>query len=197
MPENMNGHTFHHLQKGFTLVEMLVAVSILVTALLPALFLATRGITTSVYSKNAITAKFLAEEAMEFVRNRRDSNLLSGAEWTDGFLPPCGGGVNANGCKINIFAGSYSITTGSFPGAIEECIGTDCDLLYYLSSPVSESKYGYHQSPPWQPSIFRRRVRVEQVTGNEVAVTVTMTWMDKDLPKQLEVKETLFNLTGS
>ena len=134
---------------------------------------------------------------MDFVRNKRDSNFLTpapGVDWDEGFFKGGTACVNASGCRVDVFT-----------GAIEDCQGpdSDCDLLRYIDvvdSGVLTGERIYGHTPEWTASLFRRHFRVEPENGNssdEVTVTVTVTWMDKNLPKTLEVKENLFNLLGS
>ena len=63
-------------QYGFTLIETLVAISVLVVAVTGPLTLASQSLFAAVYAKDQTTAFYLAQEAVEMVRNKRDNNLL-------------------------------------------------------------------------------------------------------------------------
>jgi type II secretory pathway pseudopilin PulG len=76
------------LTTGFTLVETLVSISIFTMSILGLMSVLASGISDSNYAKQKMTAEYLAQEGIEYVRNIRDTNVLyntSGAQvgWTD------------------------------------------------------------------------------------------------------------------
>lgn len=72
-------------QKGQGLLEALIAVSIIVTALSGVMALASQNLGASQVSSQQVVGINLAREAVEIVRNMRDSNWLSGSAWDTGF----------------------------------------------------------------------------------------------------------------
>lgn len=62
-------------QSGFTLIESLVAISILLIAVTGPLTLASKSLAYATYAKDEITGFYLAREAIDAVRNIRDANL--------------------------------------------------------------------------------------------------------------------------
>lgn len=82
-----------HSQRGFTLIEAILAVSIIVTGLVALLTLARLSIIAADATVNRIRAVAYAQEAMEVVRNIRDTNWLeydtdSTTVWNDGLFSP-------------------------------------------------------------------------------------------------------------
>lgn len=67
------------LTTGFTLVEALVAISIFTTSILGLMTILGSGISDTNYAKNKITAEYLAQEGIEYVRNLRDTSVLYNA----------------------------------------------------------------------------------------------------------------------
>ena len=59
------------LTAGFTLVEALVAISILMVAVASPMVIAQKGLNSANYSRDQMTATFLAEDALEFIKNFR------------------------------------------------------------------------------------------------------------------------------
>lgn len=61
-------------QKGFSLLELLIAVSIITVAFVALTAVAQQNIQTENINKNSLTASLLAQECLEIVRNQRDNN---------------------------------------------------------------------------------------------------------------------------
>src|SRR3989344_9247547 len=94
---------------GFTLVETLVAIFILSMAITSAMTVAQSSLQASFYSRDRISAYFLAGEAIEMIKNKRDENGIKNFEdpppadvhWLDGIASwatidpgPCGNDSN-------------------------------------------------------------------------------------------------------
>jgi prepilin-type N-terminal cleavage/methylation domain-containing protein len=97
-------------QKAFTLVETLVAISILTIALTGPLAIIAQALRSSYFSRDQITAYYLAQEAVEYIRNQRDFNGLQGVsapaaeDWlhgvaTDSDLDP----TDPNASLVNLY----------------------------------------------------------------------------------------------
>lgn len=97
-------------QKAFTLVETLVAISILTIALTGPLAIIAQALRSSYFARDQITAYYLAQEAVEYIRNQRDFNGLQGVnapaagDWlhgvaTDSDLDP----TDPNASLVNLY----------------------------------------------------------------------------------------------
>ena len=76
---------FHIPQKGFTLLETIVALAILSAAIVGPMSLVSRGISGARISKNRIIASYLAQEGMEIVRGIKEQNAIAGnTDYTGG-----------------------------------------------------------------------------------------------------------------
>src|SRR3989344_8880069 len=84
--------------KGFSLLETVVAIAILTLAMLGPLALASFPLSRASLSENEIVAYNLAEEALEFMVNKRDSRVFAGQNWDSDFTP-C---QNVNGCYVDV-----------------------------------------------------------------------------------------------
>jgi len=69
---------------GFTLVETLIAISIFSVSIIAMMSILGRGISDANYAKKKLTASYLAQEGIEYVRNMRDNAVLytGGGNWT-------------------------------------------------------------------------------------------------------------------
>jgi prepilin-type N-terminal cleavage/methylation domain-containing protein len=75
------------LRRGFSMIETLVAITMLTLAVTAPLTLAGQGLIAANYAKDQVTAFNLAQEAIELVRFHRDNQLIaigrgtSSADW--------------------------------------------------------------------------------------------------------------------
>lgn len=72
-------------RSGFTLVETLVAISIFTVSLLGIMSVLASNIANTNYAKQKITAEYLAQEGIEYARNKRDTNVISAADGQTGW----------------------------------------------------------------------------------------------------------------
>ena len=71
--------SFNH---GFTIIEALVAITILLIGVLGPMAAATRGITDGLYAGNELVATYLAQEGIELVLAKVKFNLENGGDCT-------------------------------------------------------------------------------------------------------------------
>ena len=81
------------MKKGFTIIESIVALTIIIAAVVGPFMLVTRGILASKSAKNRLIASNMAQEGIEMIRYFRDSNILASCVGTidadgDGNLDP-------------------------------------------------------------------------------------------------------------
>lgn len=167
-----------HTEKGFTFVETLVAIAILVLGVVAPLALTYQSLSASRIARNQITATFLAEEAIEYVRAIRDSNSLSGSSWLLG-LEDC---LTEGGCAID--------ETGL--DKVFQCDpNTGCGPLLYNSE---TAVYSYEESGNATTSPFTRTTRItETIVNQEANVAVTVSWRDGTTQRNVSIDEILFN----
>src|SRR3989344_8900563 len=87
------------VSSGFTMVETLVAVAVLMLAITAPLTMAEKSLATAEAARQDITAFYLAQEAFEFVKNVRDTNVIS--EVLGGWLAGLEECRLSNGCGID------------------------------------------------------------------------------------------------
>jgi len=171
-------------EAGFTLLETLVAITILVVALFGPLQLASKSVASAIVSQNKITAFYLAQEAIEVVRNIRDTNFLKGSSWLDG-LNQCFG----DECYIDVPV--YYSNLNNPSAAISPC-GSECPLIKY----DGQNGYYYNYSEG-NDTIFRRSVKITKIStgtaNDEARVEVKIYWNDKGGAESLNLQESIFN----
>lgn len=66
------------INKGFTIIEVLVSIFILTTVIAVPLSLTSRILIENNLTEDVVIARFLSQEAIELVRQKRDNNFLNG-----------------------------------------------------------------------------------------------------------------------
>ncbi len=67
---NLKNNSQNKGLRGFTLVETLVAIAILMIAIAGPLTIASKGLTAATYAKNQVIASFLAQDLIEYVKSQ-------------------------------------------------------------------------------------------------------------------------------
>ena len=167
----------------------MVAISILSLAITGPLLIAQKGISSAVYSKDQITASYLAQEAVEYVRNMRDSNKIGGLPWLTGLIED---GANdcdsSSGCTISaLYLDSSNVD------AVTPCPTLGCPRIR-INKP--SGLYGYNPSGAWVDTPFRRTVQIIPVGSDnkEVLLSVNVAWNTNLFApeKSFQVTELLF-----
>ena len=167
--------------RGFTLIETLLAVTVLVLSMSGPLTIAAKSFTSAVFAKNQITAFYLAQEAVEYVRNIRDTNALNGRTSTD----PSSPSYWLSGLSSCIDTACTVKATGTtLAEAVAPCSGACTPLLYNSATGF----YGYDSG---EPSLFTRSFMLTRVNDNEYAVTVTIAWKNNAAGSQFVVQENI------
>ena len=155
--------------KGFSLIETLVAITVLIGAIAGPLTLASQGIKAASLFKNQLIASNLAQEGMELVHAKRDANILQGKGWMDGITDVCGGSE----CFIRYTPTDNSASQINFG----LCDGS-CPKFYI----TPEGWYVQKKTGDAGDSetIFQRAIQVTQIVpSKEVKVKTTVTWPER------------------
>lgn len=155
--------TAPHLRsnRGYSLVEVLVAISVLMIALIGPLTIASSGLQRAFNSREQTTAIFLAQEALEGVMELRETSELQN---------PGGAGLGSFGCTSSSPCGVRILDDGAdiFP-----CTSRTCDL--YLVQEGGQPKFQHDNSG--EATGFRREVVIEYASDDSYSrVISTVTW---------------------
>jgi prepilin-type N-terminal cleavage/methylation domain-containing protein len=171
-------------KSGFTLLETIVAIGILAMAMSGPIALSARLIGSAMNSSNQTIAFYLAQEGVEFIRNRRDENFLQGRDWMFGMTgaSDCFGSA---GCYVDVFANNGA-------GLIAECPVGGCPFLKYDDM---ARRYNYQSG---QDQIFKRTIQLVDIQAtdgsvdNEVKIAVTISWNERAAAKTFLLEEHIF-----
>lgn len=156
---------------GFTLVETLIAITILISAVIGPMTVVQKSLSSANFAKSQIISFHLAGEAIEYIRNKRDGNTLNGVSWTNG-LSECIG----KKCAVDVVNDTISQCSENCPN---------------LQFDPANGFYGYDSD--WESSMFNRIIEIKSVNQEELSVLVTVSWKNGVFTKEFSVRENLFN----
>jgi len=163
-------------KSGFTLLETMVAITILALVTTGSVVLATNVIKSAEVAKNSLVASYLAQEGIELVRNYRANNVFSGNAWLR-VLSTSGGCNTANGCFMDFIGLSPSGCASGCP---------------FLKFDDVRNIYIYGGSFP--DSMFKRVIKVNPLSGTiEAKITSSVTWNDRFGSHTFSVEEFILN----
>ncbi len=188
-------------KSGFSIVETIVAIAILSVAVIAPLTLAQRSLHSSIYARDEVTAFYLAQEAIEYVRYVRDSNNLSGrsqsANWLNG-LNVC---IN-NDCGFDVNTGAVVDCNHDHEDDDGEgnVTNNDCQLTFNPNNGLYGNDRNNSGAPnaPAKNSQFKRKINIAKVsrTGDPhyaADVAVTVSWSTGKIAQNVVVRERIFD----
>lgn len=178
-------------ERGFTILETLVAIFILTISLTGPLSFAQSGLRSAYLARDQITAFFLAQDAIETIKNMRDQNKLDQIAAGGGSVPDWLSGLEA--CAPDDAAQPCSIDTTEPVPSVNACVsGNECGPLYF------DEQYGLftYDTIGNETSLFTRTIYLhEEVEGERAKVVVLVTWISKALSgtRKIVVEEDITN----
>jgi len=182
-------------ERGFTLIETLVATSIFATSILALLVVLSQGIANTGYAKKKIIAGYLGQEGIEYIRNLRDTYVLysatSQAGW-DSFNTKLTSSTcqAVNGCYFD--DRNVLFTDNSTPMTdllLTACPSSSCPAATLLYD-ATTGKYNYVSGTN---SGYNRKMRISQISANETKVFSTISWTQGSGNYSISFSESLFN----
>lgn len=167
-------------QSGFSLVETLVAITILLIVIVGPLTLVSNSVRSTDFSNDLVIANFLAQEGLEIAQAERDRLILpsfSGGTggWNDfidtsGVMASCLTSVNPNGCGLDLNTNARGSVN------VRSCSGSAC-RLYISDDPDVRSVYTHSSAGSNAETRFTRAITINHTAGSpEVEVASTVTW---------------------
>jgi prepilin-type N-terminal cleavage/methylation domain-containing protein len=188
-------------EKGFTLVETLIAISILMIAIASPINLAQKALSSAVLSRDQMTASFLAQDGLEAVKNLRDQIAISdngNTNWLSLFNKCiC---TSALQCNLNNLPGAIYCnidTTLSNLGDSSSIIGSadNNSSINPLKIEINNNVFTkYDLLGSGSASKFSRYINI-MPTGNadEAVVQVRVSWPSGAGVQKIDIKDFIYN----
>ena len=158
-------------QKGFTIVELMVAILILSTALTASTGMFVLNNASANLIRNSYIASGLAQEGIELARNLRDSDWFASR--------PFGSFGDALGVAVD---GDYNVQWN------DPQLRVFSDTALNMNQATGIFSYDAGALTP-----FKRKITITTVSAVEKKVVVTVSWDQKGAAKSLTAEEHLFN----
>lgn len=162
-------------KQGFTLIEALIAITIVTLAIAGPLYAVGRSLNYARNASNELTATYLAQEGVEYVRKVRDDAFLnrynqsdanaSQDAWTD-FLSAI------DSCNLSSGSGRICTYDAQNTTPLVACPLGSCTQLYLTAN-------GYTQTSSSNPTPFTRTIQITNVQpppSKEELITSKVTW---------------------
>lgn len=171
--------------KGFTLIETLVAIFILVISITGPMSVAQSSLKASFLARDQIVAHYLAQDAIEFIKNYRDEAMLAGNDWRErADLTACFANPNKK-CNVNTIPSNHAFVNCSASGT-NPCSELKIDGDYFSAgNSGTDSK-------------FTRNIYFSKPSNDsdETQIVVTVSWNTNLFltgTRQIVVQENIFN----
>jgi prepilin-type N-terminal cleavage/methylation domain-containing protein len=189
-------------EQGFSLVETLVAITILLIVITGPMAISTQTARSTSFSSEQVLAFFLAQEGLEIAQKGRDDIILANfvgepVSWSN-FIDKSTAGdyrhcFSATGCRLEV----NSDAAGSVKAPVSCSPVSNCRLYYNESS--NRSRYTYTAVTDGETP-YTRVVRFDRVpdadTAEQIKVTSTVTWRtgSQRQSQKIEVESYLFKV---
>jgi Tfp pilus assembly protein PilV len=188
--------------RGFTIMETLVAIFILLLSITGPMVFSQSALRAAFQSRDQITAFYLAQDAIEFVKNKRDDNVLSGKtdssgsnSWLYG-LDNCITTGGDFGCTINTTTSLGNITKCNTQGQHPGCLGGSDDGIEDNKLRIDDDGFFVIDDSINNESKFARNIYIREVEGGtEAEIIVKVRWTSHDTigVRDITIVEYMYN----
>lgn len=192
--------------QAFTLVETLVAVSVLLLVVVGPLTITTRTTKSATFASEQVIAHFLAQEGLELAQKGRDEFLLAHYQapttvtnpWTrftqsGWFWGVCQATLNPGGCGLSLASNGQIATPVDCDAAANNC------AVRLSTQPGTDRVIYRHGAANSVATPYTRVIHFYDVGGTrdpQIRVVSTVTWRSGNLlaPQSVQLETYLFNV---
>lgn len=185
--------------RGFALMEVIVALFLITTGIIGSYVLINSSISSTTLASHRFTAAYLAQEGVELVRNIRDTNWLQGGVWDEGLLGCGDGNGDSITCTGDVSDGCIADYTVSGQAGIDL---SDSDSYPPSTGPYTGQFLQLDQPDPadnWYSYLdgtdtkFKRQINIDTSTFGMLQVCVWVGWTERGIFHNIAVRENLYD----
>ncbi len=173
-------HVLCSMKKGFTLLEVIIAISVLTVGIGGSFSLIQQTLILASQTQYKLIAAYLAQEGIEIVRNIRDSNWLEqrtnyAISWDSGLAD----GLSIGGSRDYI---------ADFQ---------DTALRTFEDKPLNLNADGFYNYSSGTPTKFKRKINISAINAYTLEVSVEVQWQERGRTHQIKAIDHLYNWYGT
>jgi type II secretory pathway pseudopilin PulG len=182
-------------QDGFTIIETLVAITILMVVIAGPMTIAQKGLMASIYARDQVIASYLAQDVVEYLKNDRDKSAGTFNNWLTaartGRATTC---TLSSPCAIDTFREGhiYPVTNGEYFDLYTS------DLDPYIPNPDSGATPSPSVQSTLYKSIFTRKFYFDQTNvsnpGREATLVVIVSWANGTIENEVKLVNQMFDV---
>ena len=170
---------------GFTLVETMVAITVLVMIITGPIALAVQSLKASSIAKNNFIATNLAQEGVELIRLYRANNVLQNQDWLRDLVSAAPDCHVQPGCYVDAAEIKNTANTSSLD--VRHCpAGTGCP-------PLLMDANGFYNYSSGATTIFTRTIFMTAIPSDKVRIISTISWTERFGNQSFSVEEIMHN----
>ena len=196
-----SGHSTERVLKvrktsGFTLVESLIAVTIIAFSIAGPLYSASRSLVAAQSAQDKLIATYLAQEGVEYVREMRDDAYLGAYQaggptvstdaWNTFLSGP--GDASVSQCRVSTCKLDPVQAMGT---SLTQCAGANCGPLYRRNDGVYTLQVGGNIRTPFTRTLQVINVPLAAANPTEVRVVSRVSWDFHGLAQSVTVVDHL------
>lgn len=167
------------------MIETLVAIGIILVATTGPMVFAQKSLRASFMSRDQITAFYLAQDAIEFIKNLREHHALARTtgDWLDDLADVCD---LSHGCTID----TTKLVTNT--AAVRNCVDSEPGCIGQQTLRIDTNK---EFSFDGEESIFYRTIYIDEIDIDEAQVMVKIVWTSQETvgEREIFVVENIYN----
>ena len=198
---------YQNAQSGFSLVETLVAVTILLIVIIGPMTISSQSAKSTSFASEQVIAFFLAQEGAELIHKHRDdffnrsystttASVYTSSPWADFKASTVYSRCvlsSGRGCGIQIDRTSIGTINAI------RCSGEACPLYFDDTvNSISRSRYTHTSTANTENTPYRREITLEPISADEIKVTSRVSWNSGNTrdEQSTTVETYLFNTYG-
>lgn len=184
---------------GFTIIETLVAITILMIAIAGPLTIAQKSLMASIYARDQVIASYLAQDGMEYMLNQRD--ISSFETWLNDGVQGIKKCTELHPCVIDSYGGGFILPTTD---SSYYDLYTEGNGIYYPNPVSSATPIPTASGVGTSKTIFSRKFYVDTTNISnidpntlkpiEATFVVLVEWSNGTIDNQVKLQSQVFKI---